>query len=377
MENPIWEPLKEKRNNLINNMRIFYLIPVLSITITTLTCKGRDVDGSNKNLSDSNRYRIMFYNTENFFDIFDDSLTADEDFTPAGIMHWTHNRYNTKLKNIYKAIVATGGWQPPDVIGLCEVENKFVVSDLIKNTPLSKFPYHIIHNNSSDRRGIDVALLYNHETVRYLSSTYFKIRKPGLFTREILYFKALLDKDTCHFLVNHWPSRSAGQSETEIERMAAAKKLRTIADSLLKRNESAKILIMGDFNDEPADKSLVEGLIAFTDLTTVHPSGLYNISVAPSKGRIRGTLKYQGKWNLFDQVIVSGNFLLDKKGLSIHPIDFHIYDAIFLLTEDNQYTGYKPYRTYNGIRYQGGFSDHLPVYVDLKSSDEGRGTRDK
>jgi len=376
MGNPIWGPLKEKRNNLINTMRIFYFISVLSITLTTFTCKGRDVNHSNQNLSDSNQYRIVFYNTENFFDIVDDSLTADEDFTPAGIMHWTYNRYNAKLKNIYKAIVATGGWRPPDIIGLCEVENKYVISDLIKNTPLLKFPYSIVHKNSSDKRGIDVALLYNHETVRYLSSTYFKIGKRALYTREILYFKALLDKDTCHFLVNHWPSRSAGQTETEIERMAAAKKLRIITDSLLTRNASAKILIMGDFNDEPADKSLAEGLMASSDLTTIYPSRLYNLSVAPSKGRIRGTLKYQGIWNLFDQVIVSGNFLLNKKGLSINPIDYHINDAIFLLTEDNQYTGHKPYRTYNGIRYQGGFSDHLPVYVDLKSRDKGQGTRD-
>jgi predicted extracellular nuclease len=370
MVNPIWEPLKGRKNNMFSFMRIFYLIPVLSIFITTLTCKGRDYDSSTQNLNDSNHYRILFYNTENFFDIFDDSLTADEDFTPAGIMHWTQSRYNTKLKNIYKVIVAAGGWQPPDILGLCEVENKFVLFDLIKNTPLSKFAYRIIHHNSSDRRGIDVALLYNPETVRYVNSKYFKIIKPGLFTREILYFKAILNTDTCHFLVNHWPSRSAGQPETEIERMAAARKLRTITDSLLAYDASAKILIMGDFNDEPEDKSLVEGLIALTDLKNVNPSLLYNLSVAPSKGKIRGTLKYQGKWNLFDQVIVSGNFLLNSKGLSIDLNDYHIYDASFLLTEDNQYTGYKPYRTYYGIRYQGGFSDHLPVYVDLKSGDE-------
>jgi hypothetical protein len=122
---------------------------------------------------------------------------------------------------------------------------------------------------------------------------------------------------------------------------------------------------MGDFNDEPSDKSLVEGLRALTDAKKSNPKMLYNLTIAPAAGRIRGTIKYQGRWNLFDQVVVSGSFLQSEKGLNICPTGYHIFDATFLLTEDKKYNGFKPYRTYNGFRYQGGFSDHLPVYIDL------------
>ena len=146
-------------------------------------------------------------------------------------MHWTYKRYLVKLRNTYKVIVAAGAWPPPDIIGLCEVENRKVLEDLISETPLDQYSYRIIHKNSPDRRGIDVALLYNSRRVEYLKSRFYSVTKPGLLTRDILYFKALLGTDTCHFLVNHWPSRSEGQLETEPDRFAAAKLLKLITDS--------------------------------------------------------------------------------------------------------------------------------------------------
>jgi endonuclease/exonuclease/phosphatase family metal-dependent hydrolase len=308
----------------------------------------------------------MFYNVENFFDIHDDSLTADEEFTPSGNMHWTRKRYTTKLKNLYKVVIAAGGWQPPDIIGFCEIESRQVLQDLVGNTPLAKYQYRIVHENSPDKRGIDVALIYNNQTVRYISGDYLRINKPGLFTRDILYLKVLLGKDTCHFFVNHWPSRSAGQLETEPDRFAAARLLKRVTDSVFSKQPSAKVIIMGDFNDEPSDESLVNYLNAHTGRNHLQ-ARLDNLTVAPSTGAVRGTLKYQGEWNLFDQIIVSGSLLSDNETLKIKPEGYRIFDDSFLLTIDEQYNGYKPYRTYNGYTYQGGFSDHLPVYLDLVS----------
>jgi predicted extracellular nuclease len=312
-------------------------------------------------------YRIMFYNIENLFDIYDDNLTADEEFTPSGMLHWTIKRYNTKLRNTCKVIIAAGGWRPPDIIGFCEIENRQVLQDLIDNTPLLKYPYRIVHENSPDRRGIDAALIYNDQTVKYIFSRSFSVNKKGLFTRDILYVKVILRKDTCHFFVNHWPSRSTGQLETEPDRFAAAGLLKRLTDSLFSINSSAKILIMGDFNDEPTDESLVGELNVQNNAMNPYPGELYNMTKAPESGPVKGTLKYQGEWNIFDQIIVSGSLLSHEEGLSVDSDGYNILREPFLLAIDEKYNGYKPYRTYNGFNYQGGFSDHLPVYIDLVS----------
>jgi endonuclease/exonuclease/phosphatase family metal-dependent hydrolase len=317
-------------------------------------------------LSNELQYRIVFYNTENFFDTRNDSLTADDEFTPAGGRHWNYSKYKSKLNNLYKIFIALGNWNPPDLIGICEVENKQVLTDLVNYTPLSKYNYRIIHENSPDKRGIDVAILYNSDRIKVLQSRYFGIGKAGLFTRDILYCNALLGEDTCHFLINHWPSRSGGQLETEPDRLAAATRLRSIADSLFHVYRKSKILIMGDFNDEPWDMTLSQILQAKTDTRNAHSDYLYNLSRAPESGKIKGTVKFRGEWTLFDQVIASGSLLASSKGLHVQPADYHIFSESFLLEPDEQYNGFKPFRTYNGYKFQGGFSDHLPVYVDLK-----------
>jgi predicted extracellular nuclease len=310
-------------------------------------------------------YRIVFYNTENFFDTSNDSLTADDEFTPEGTRHWNYPKYKSKLGHLYKTLIALGSWTPPDVIGICEVENRRVLTDLVNQTPLAKYNYRIIHANSPDARGIDVAMLYNGDRVHVFQYRYFGIGKPGLFTRDILYCKAGLGRDTCHFLVNHWPSRSAGQIETEPYRLAASSRLRSIADSLFHHNSSAKIVIMGDFNDEPGDISLSQILQAKTETGNVQTDYLYNLSMAPAGEKFKGTVKFRGQWTLFDQVIVSGSLLKSLKGLHVEPGGYHIYAGSFLLMPDEQYNGFKPFRTYNGYQYQDGFSDHLPVFVDI------------
>jgi predicted extracellular nuclease len=344
---------------------LFPALPGLLMGIAALLTPGASEVHEARISDDPKHYRVMFYNTENFFDTRDDSLTNDGEFTPRGAMHWNYDRYNIKLNNLYKTIVALGGWQPPDIAGFCEVENKSILADLLYGTPLLKVPYRIIHANSPDRRGIDVALIYNSKTVTLIQSRYYRIPKPGLFTRDILYFKACINRDTCHFFINHWPSRSSGQLKTEDDRFSVASRLSFAIDSIFKTKANAKIIIMGDFNDEPDDESLRLKLKALTKHDDLRPNFLYNLSSVPENEKFKGTLKFQGQWNLFDQVIVSGSLLNTDKGLFLLPGSYRIFGPSFLLTPDDKFNGYKPYRTYNGYKYQGGFSDHLPVYVDL------------
>jgi endonuclease/exonuclease/phosphatase family metal-dependent hydrolase len=303
--------------------------------------------------------KIVFYNTENLFDPSDDPAVNDNDFTPAGAMHWTYKRFISKENNLGKVLIAIGEWNPPDIIGLCEIENEFVLNHLVAKTSLSKSGYSYLHRNSPDRRGIDVALLYNPSTIEVLECRFFRIDTNIVVTREILYARLLTHSDTFHVFVNHWPSRSSGQLETDKSRFATASLLRQKTDSLFNHDPASNIILMGDFNDEPSDESIVKVLNAGYP---EHPvtRGLYNLSRIPEKGPVKGTLKFQGTWNVFDQIIVSGNLLLSGR---IHGNSYHIFDGSFLLEPDETYTGMKPYRTYSGFRYHGGFSDHLPVYV--------------
>jgi predicted extracellular nuclease len=306
----------------------------------------------------------MFYNVENLFDTSDDSLTNDDDFTPAGALHWTLGRQNEKLNNISKVIIAAGEWQTPALIGLCEIENRRVLEKLVYNTSISKFQYKIIHYDSPDERGIDVALLYDSRKVRVFASSVLSVSHDHDHTRDILYAKTIISDDTCHIFINHWPSRSSGQIETDRYRMHAATVLRNTVDSIIIRNAMSKIIIMGDFNDEPTDDSMVKGLRALPAGKELPGKVLYNLSIGPAKGPVRGTLKYQGNWNIFDQIIVSSALLENDKGLSVSG-GFKIFYNSLMLETDESYSGFRPFRTYLGYRYHGGFSDHLPVLIEL------------
>ncbi len=309
------------------------------------------------------RYRIMFYNVENLFDTYNDSLKADDDFTPGGRMHWTSARFKSKINNLSKVIIAAGEWQPPVVVGLCEVENLKVINRLIYETPLGEFDYKPIHFESSDGRGIDVALIYREKFVRILHSSAIRIKKHDLFTRDILYCKAKIEDEIFHIFINHWPSRSAGQIETEELRMAASQTLRHAIDSLFNVSTSEQVIILGDLNDEPTDISVEKGLLARSPGINIEQGTLYNLSRA-SKGQVKGTLKYQGVWNIFDQIIVSGG-LLEDDGLNVQADGYRIFHTPMMIETDKTYNGVKPFRTYLGFRYHGGYSDHLPVYVDI------------
>ena len=197
----------------------------------------------------------MFYNVENLFDVFNDSLTNDDEFTPEGERHWNNYKFYKKLNNLSKVIIGIGEWNPPSVIGFCEIENRFVLNKLIYETPLKNFDYKIIHSDSPDRRGIDVAFLYRQskfEPFLLLPVPIHFPDNPESKTRDILYVKGILNKtDTIHFFVNHWPSRYGGYEDSKPRRMCVASVLRSKVDSILSVNHHPNIIIMGDFNDEP------------------------------------------------------------------------------------------------------------------------------
>ena len=313
------------------------------------------------------RLRFAFYNVENLFDPFDDSLTADEEFLPGGIRGWTWQRFDQKLDRIYKVLTALGGWEPPAMIGLCEVENYFVLHRLVTQTPLRKHQYRIIHDDSPDTRGIDVALLYRPGIFREVGYRYHRVTGHGLLpepTRDILYVKGSLDEGRdLHVFINHWPSRWEGTLESRPGRLAAAAVLKHLVDSLFLENKHSCIIVAGDFNDEITDISLRDSLRVKLPVSRRSVEGLFLPCVDQVPGT-SGSLKYRGRWYGFDLVLVSSTLLWDP-ACCVSQEGFRIFSAAYLLEDDPVWLGTRPYRTYLGYRYHGGFSDHLPVYIDL------------
>lgn len=329
---------------------------------------------SSCNAQETGRNRVMFYNVENLFDTVNDTLIRDEEFLPDGEKKWSNDKFYTKLNHIYKVMISCGEWDPPAIVGLCEIENRFVLEKLIYNTPLKKFDYRICHYDSPDERGIDVALIYRKAYFTPDTSYPISVRfpfEPGNKTRDILYVKGVIGSgETLHIFVNHWPSRYGGYQATAPNRNYCAQVLRNSVDSVCKNDSSARILIMGDFNDGPYDESLKNHLGAAVDSFSLSKDGLVNLSAIFDREEHVGTLKYKENWDVFDQLIVSGNLLNDTAGLYVTKQEANIHNPDFLFMEDEKYLGIRPFRTYLGFRYIGGYSDHLPVYLDLKVKEE-------
>ena len=321
---------------------------------------------SDANLIVKDSLRLMFYNVENLFDPFDDSLKNDDEFTEAGERHWNWFKFQDKLAHIYKTILAAGNPFPPAIIGLCEIENRFVLNQLVYETAMSKFDYRIVHEESPDKRGIDVALLFNPKKFELISHRAIQVNfpfAPESFTRDILYVKGrVFDEDTIHIFVNHWPSRWGGHLATDPKRQFVAELLKRYTDSLFLAETAPNIIIMGDFNDEPFDKSIQSHLQAFGQQDS---SNLVNLMYPYIKHEEVGTHKYQSDWGFLDQFIVSKYLLLPTHPLRITNNKAHIFNARFLLEKDEKYLGLKPFRTFIGFKYHGGFSDHLPILLDL------------
>lgn len=318
-------------------------------------------------------FRVVFWNTENLFDTRHDSLKNDMEFLPQSIHHWNYRRYKKKLDNIARTLIAVGEWNFPALIGFCEVENDIVMRDLTLYSPLKEAGYRYVMTHCPDLRGINVAFMYQRDRFKLLSYSSlpigkFKDHRP---TRDILHVSGLLlTGDTLDIMVAHLPSRSGGARQSEPYRLYAAQKLKNAADSLFRARPSAKLIIMGDFNDHPTDKSIVQVLQALPPEATPHHHRLYHLLANKAKDRNFGSYKYQGEWGVLDHLIVSGS-LLDASGtLFTEEKRANVVRLPFLLTKDEKYGGMQPFRTYYGMKYQEGYSDHLPVYVDFETNQD-------
>ena len=321
---------------------------------------------------DDGDFVLVSYNVENLFDTLDNPDTADDEFTPDGERHWDSYRYHQKLKHLWKALAATTLTEFPDVIAFYEVENRAVVSDLITKTPLWRAHYQIFHRESLDRRGIDIAVIYRPETFQPIDTAAVRITFDGAdstyHTRDIMYLKgvAKVSGDTMHIFANHWPSRYGGYAATEELRCRAASVLRLRVDSIFAVNPRAKVLCIGDFNDNPDNMSVNEFLKARTDLDDIEPGSLYNVSHYLWRERGLWSYWYQGNGDFLDQVIASGD-LLGGRGLHFTVDDASPLADKFLLNEDGTI-----FRTYLGPKYMGGYSDHLPVVVRMRVGESVR-----
>ena len=306
--------------------------------------------------------RVAFWNFENFFDPFADSTRVYNEFTENGGQHWTKSRFYKKRNNLYKAILAISENEPLAILGIAEVENEYVLKMLFNQTPLQTHNYRIVHYEGDDKRGIDVAMVYCIDKLQLVYTEPVKVRNPKnpkYKTRDILYAK-FFDRrgDTLHVFVNHWPSRYGGERETIKLRALAANTLRHKVDSLFSLPQIIpKIIIMGDFNDTPEDPSI-------KDILCKNKS-LINLFAENKKLGFEGTLKHQYNWQIFDQIIVSNSLINNDKGLLYRQNSAQIFHADFLFEKDETYGGVKLFRTYVGPKYFGGYSDHLPVYIDL------------
>lgn len=307
---------------------------------------------------------IAFYNLENLFDTIDDPNTNDAEFLPSGTNRWTSGRYQAKLDNMSKVIAGIGTEMVkggPSVIGLSEIENRGVLEDLVRTPALKGINYQIVHFDSPDRRGVDVGLLYNPSVFKVTNATSNRVYMPGdssWLTRDQLVVSGELDGELVSIIVNHWPSRGNGPEYRE----AAAKLSRKLSDSLTRVHKNAKILIMGDLNDDPTDKSVAKFLGAKGKKETVAAGDLYNPFWQLHRDGI-GSLAYRDSWNLFDQIIISEP-ILNESGKGWKFYKAKVYNEKFLIQKDGPYAGY-PFRTFAGGAYAGGYSDHFPTYVFL------------
>lgn len=314
--------------------------------------------------------RVVAYNVENLFDTKDNPQTNDDDFLPEGKNKWTHYRYWQKLKNITRVITAIGEMKSPALVGLIEIENDSVLHDLTRRSPLRMQRYSYICTDSPDRRGVNVGLLYQPEDFKLIKYHEYQVEPPRFHnhpTRHILHgIGQLVNGDTLDVFVCHYPSRREGKRKSEPYRVNASRIIREKVDSLFRERTKARVIIMGDFNDEPQDKSLSQVLGARPlEEQRVPKDTLVNLFWRKHKAVPQGTYRFQGKWNMLDQFIVSGSLLDASSTVRVLPLSVKIFAPTFLHEEDVTYGGIKPFRTYLGPRYIGGFSDHFPIVMDL------------
>ncbi len=311
---------------------------------------------------------VGFYNVENLFDTIDQPEVNDAEFTPAGSSAWNTFRYNEKLNNLATVIFGIATDITPDglaVLGLSEIENRQVVEDLLKTAPLNKREYAIVHYDSPDRRGVDVGLIYQPKYYKVTNTASYRLtikEMPDFLSRDQLLVSGYLDGEMVHFIVNHWPSRRGGEQASRPLRNAAADLNKHIIDSIMAIDPQAKIIVMGDLNDDPVNPSVRQHLKATGNREHATGNRMYNPMEELYRKGI-GSLAYQDSWNLFDQIIVSPGLARHQgRGWYLHSA--LVYNKEFLRQKSGSFKGY-PFRTYAGGVYMGGYSDHFPVYAIL------------
>lgn len=312
---------------------------------------------------DARRHTIVFYNVENLYDTLDNKKVKDSDFTPFGSKYWTPDRLNKKLKDLAETIHGIS-IHHPIVVGLTEVENAEVAQQLLETPPLSSHNYELLHQDSPDNRGIDTCLAFDTSYVKYQSHQFLRVRFPwnaDIKTRDVLFFECEINDEEFWIVSNHWPSRSSNSSERKRE--FVAKTVRERLDQIMVRNPESKIIVMGDFNDEPNNFSLERHLRA--RLTkNIDETEFFNLAHELFE-QGKGTCVHDGDWLMIDQFMINRNLLQNKNnGLSIRNNEMHIYAPENLIFRKKDYS--QPNHTYSGNRYVGGISDHLPVYIRLE-----------
>jgi predicted extracellular nuclease len=306
-------------------------------------------------------YTVVSYNVENLFDTVDDPKIPDEEFLPASEKKWDNEKYQKKLTDIARVISEVNPMELPEVVGLVEIENQQVLEDLVKTGKLAS-RYAIIHEESPDYRGIDVAMIYRKDAFQEISHEVLPVNfpdDPEFKTRDILHVTGKMRNKKVHLFVNHWPSRIGGDDKTEPKRVLAASVLKKKVEEVLAADPKACIIIMGDMNDEPANKSLKETLGAAAPNSG---AALVNLMM-PDDVAGKGTYFYSGNWNMLDNLVVSEN-VLKGKGMKVEGQKGNIYSSDWMIFTNK--TGDKtPNRSYVGDKYVGGVSDHFPVYFKM------------
>ncbi len=342
---------------------IYPFIVLFIISLFFVSCKKEELKP----------FSAAFYNVENLFDTIDNPKIRDNNYLPTSKVAWNTVRYNKKLNHLSRVMSSINGGGYPSIFGLAEVENLRVLKDLINTHDLKNAHYKILHKDSPDKRGIDVALLYQPSVFKPIKTQYIPIQFPSNpegTTRDILYSKGMVyGMDTIHVFVNHWVSRYGGRDKTDPLRRYTGKLLRLICDSIFSIDPKANILIMGDLNDDPTDASIANALQAKKPTFPVASKQLYNLADIPFKNG-KGSLYYKS-WNLFDQMIVSSSLLGGSNGMKVESDSEKIFKKKWMLYKRKNGV-MVPSRTASGGRYFGGYSDHLPVIIYIKVDLSGK-----
>lgn len=328
-------------------------------------------------MSQQSKRIIAFYNLENLFDTIDTPDVIDTEFSYESPKEWGSERYWTKIDRIAEVISKLGSYeniQGPAIIGMCEMENRGVLEDLVKSPRISHLNYKIIHYDSPDSRGIDVAMLYQPGSFKVTNSRSVPLIIRGddgnrIYTRDQLQVSGIFEGEPMHFIINHWPSRRGGEDKSHLLRNEAASLARSLVDSINATERNARIIVMGDMNDDPIDESIRLYLKARDEQNRLKSGQLFNSMGVHYKQGI-GTLCYRDKWNLFDQIILTEAFL-KKNSKGFRYNSSRVFNESFLAQQEGRYKGY-PFRTYVGDNYHGGYSDHFPTYILIEKPESAK-----